>query len=132
MACHRECLPMLPQTSTLPLSEGDILNHPKLVPEVDELRPRQRLGHNVCNLLICRYVLESNNSSLHHVLDEGISDLNMLRPVMENWIFRKIDTTLIITRSSQASDQIIQQVASEATQLLYLQHWLQYTLPLPY
>ena len=76
------CLLMLAQTSTFPLSEGDILHHTKLVPEVYELCPGQRLGQNVCNLLICRDILELNHSLLYHISDEMIFDLNMLRPVM--------------------------------------------------
>lgn len=69
---------MLPQISTLPLNEGDILHHAKLVPEVKKLHHGQRLGHNVRNLLIYGYVLEPNCSLLHHVSDEVISNFNML------------------------------------------------------
>lgn len=69
---------MLPQTSTLPLNEGGIICHAKLVPEVYKLRPREWLGQNIYYLLICGYVLESNNSFLHHVSNEVISHLNVL------------------------------------------------------
>jgi hypothetical protein len=75
--------PVLPKTSTLPLSEGDILHHTKLVPEVFKLHLRQRFGENVCNLLICGYVLELHCSLLYHVSDEVVFDLNMLQPVMK-------------------------------------------------
>jgi len=66
------------EISTLPLSEGDILHHAKLVSEVYKLRPRQRLGENVRNLLICGYALELYCSLLYHVSDEVIFDLNVL------------------------------------------------------
>jgi hypothetical protein len=66
------------ETSILPLREGDILHHAKLVSEVFKLRSRQRLGENVCNLLICGYVLELHCSLLQHVSDEVIFDLNEL------------------------------------------------------
>jgi hypothetical protein len=60
-----EYLMMLPQTSTLPLSEGDILCHTKLVSEVHKIFSGQLLGQNVCSLLISRNVLKYNSSSLH-------------------------------------------------------------------
>ena len=43
--------------STLPLSEGGILCHAKLVSEVDELHRRQGLGKNICYPLFYRDVL---------------------------------------------------------------------------
>jgi hypothetical protein len=92
-------------TSTLPLSEGDILHHDKLVYEVYKLFLRQRLGENVRNMFICGYVLKFYCSLLYHVSDEMIFDLNVLRP-----------------------DQIVMQEASEAIMLHDLRHWLQYTL----
>jgi hypothetical protein len=69
-----ECLPNAAQTSTLPLSEGDILHHAKLVPEVNKLRSGQRLGENVCYLLICGYVLKLHRFLLHHVSDEVLQE----------------------------------------------------------
>ena len=72
-----ECL-LDAETSTLPLSEGDILHHAKLVSEVFKLHSRQRLGENVRNLLISRYIMELHCSLLHHVSDEVIFDLNMI------------------------------------------------------
>jgi hypothetical protein len=73
-----ECIPDVAQTSTLPLREGDILPHTKLVPEVKKLHSRQRLGENVCYLLIYGYVLKLPCSLLHHVLDEVIFYLKLL------------------------------------------------------
>ena len=85
------------ETSTLPLSEGDILHHTKLVSKVYKLRPRQRLGENLHNLLICGFVLELYCSLMYHVSNEMMFDLNVLQPVMKYWIFLKLDTTFIIT-----------------------------------
>ena len=74
------------ETSTLPLSEGDILNYSKLVSEVHKLHSRQRLGENVSNLLIGLDVLELHCSSLYNVSDVVIFDLHVLRPVMKYWV----------------------------------------------
>jgi len=81
-----ECFPNV-ETSTLPLNEGDIMYHTKLVSEVYKLFPRQRLGENAHNILICGYVLELYCSLLHHVSNEVIFDLNVLQHVMKYWIF---------------------------------------------
>jgi hypothetical protein len=91
-----KCMPDV-ETSTLPLREGHILHHTKIVSEVYKLHPRQRLDENVSNLLICGYVRELYCSLLHHVSDEVIFDLNVLRLVMKYWIFLKLDTSLIVT-----------------------------------
>jgi hypothetical protein len=72
-----ECL-LDVETSMLPLNVRGIMHQDKLVSEVYKLYPRQRLGENVRNLLICGYVLEIYCSFLHHVLDEVIIDLNVL------------------------------------------------------
>lgn len=59
--------------------------------------PLDRGLENVCNMLVCGYALELQCSLLHHVSDEVIFDLNVLRVVMKYWIVRNLDTTLIIT-----------------------------------
>jgi hypothetical protein len=91
-----KCMPDV-ETPTLPLNEGDILHHAKLVSKVYKLLPRQRFGENVHNFIICGYVLELYCSLLYHVSDEVIFDLNVRRPVMKYRIVQKLDTTLIIT-----------------------------------
>ena len=48
-----------------------------LVSEVYKLHLRQRLGENVCYLLICGYVLELHCSLLNHVSDEVVFDLQI-------------------------------------------------------
>jgi hypothetical protein len=57
----------------------------------------QIFREDVYNLLICRNVLKLHNSSLNIVPDEVIPDINMLRLVMEHWILREFNATLIIT-----------------------------------
>jgi hypothetical protein len=61
------------------------------------LAPWQGLGENICNLIICRNVLQLNCPSLNPVTDEVVPDLNRLRPVMKHWILREFYATLIIT-----------------------------------
>jgi hypothetical protein len=48
-------------------------------------------------MLICGNVLELDFSLLDPISYEVISDLNMLGPVMEYYILREFDTSLIIT-----------------------------------
>ena len=69
--------------STLPLSKGGILCHAMLVSEVDKLHHSQRLGKNICYLLFCRDVLETDGTFLNYISEVVISHLDVLRPVME-------------------------------------------------
>jgi hypothetical protein len=89
--------PMLPLTSTLPLSEEGILHHSKYISEEYKLSFLQGLGQSICNLLICGNILKLHCSFLDPILNEVIFYLNMLGPVMEYCILREFDTTLIIT-----------------------------------
>jgi hypothetical protein len=84
------------QTLTLPLSEEGILHHSKLASEEDELALYQGLGEDVCQLLICRNILELDCSLQHHVPDEMVFDLNVLQIIMKHWILREFDKTLVI------------------------------------
>jgi hypothetical protein len=85
------------QTLTLPLSKEGILHHSKFVSEKDELALHQGLGESVCQLLICRNILEFDCSLQHHVPNEMVSDLDVLRLVVKHWILREFDATLAIT-----------------------------------
>jgi hypothetical protein len=87
---------MLPLASTLPLSEEGILHHSKPVYGEKKLPFLQRFGQNICNLLIYGNILKLHFSLLDPILDEVVSDLNMLGPVMEYWILQEFDTTHII------------------------------------
>ena len=59
-------------------------DHTKLVPEVLKVCPRQRLGEHIRNLILGSHELEPHCSPLYHIPDIVVSDLNMLRPVMEH------------------------------------------------
>jgi hypothetical protein len=73
------------------------MHHSSSVFEEHKLPFIQGIGQNMCNLLICGNVMKLHCSLLDPILDEVIYDLNMLGPVMEFWILREFDTTLIIT-----------------------------------
>jgi hypothetical protein len=65
---HHTCLSM----------RVEIMHHAKLVFEVLILHSRQRLGDNFHYLLICGYVSEHHDSSLHHVSDVMVFYLYIL------------------------------------------------------
>jgi hypothetical protein len=68
---------MILQPLTLPLSEGGIFFHTKLVPEVYKFSKGQRLSQYICYLLISMNVLQLDDTSLDHVFDEVLFHLNM-------------------------------------------------------
>jgi hypothetical protein len=75
-------------SSTLfPLSREVLSDYTKLVSKVLKLYTRQRLGQHICNLFICANILELYNSSLHHIMNEVIPDIYVLRLIMEHIIF---------------------------------------------
>ena len=59
------------------------LENTKLLPEVLKLHPSQWLSQHISYLFICHNILELYYSSLHHILDIVILDLDVLRLVME-------------------------------------------------
>ena len=81
---------------TLPLTEEGVLHYTQLVSEFYKLSFFKSLRQNVRYLLSCGHILKLNCPSLNPIMDEVISDLNMFRPVMENWILRESNATLII------------------------------------
>jgi hypothetical protein len=83
-------------TSLLLLREV-LLDNTKLVSEVLKLHTRQRLGHHICNLLICANVLELYNSPLHDITNVVIPDFYVLQLIMEHWVLRQLYATLVIT-----------------------------------
>jgi hypothetical protein len=87
---------MLPLITTLPLREEGILHHPKYDSKEHKNLFPQGLGQNICNLLIYGNILKLHCSFLDPIPDEVIYDLNMLGHVMEYWILKYFDTTLII------------------------------------
>ena len=88
---------VLSNFSTLPLTEEGVLHYTQLVSELYKLSFLKSLRQNVRYLLSCGHILKLNCPSLNPITNEVISDLNMFRPVMENWILRESNATLIIT-----------------------------------
>ena len=84
-------------STLLPLSREVLSDNTKLVSEVLKLHTRQRLGQHICNLLICANILELYNSPLHHITNVVISDVYVLRLIMEHWVICYLYATLVIT-----------------------------------
>ena len=70
--------------SSLPLGRNLDLENAKLLPKVLKLHSAQWLGQHISYLLIYRNILELHCSSLHHICDIVVFDLDMLRLVMEH------------------------------------------------
>ena len=70
--------------SSLPLGRNLNLENTKILPEVLKLHSRQWLGQHMTYLLVRCNILELHYSSLHHIPDIVIFDLDMLRLVMEH------------------------------------------------
>ena len=60
------------------------LENTKILPEVFKLHPSQWICQHIIYLLLHRNILELHYSSLHHILDVVILDLDILRLVMEH------------------------------------------------
>ena len=84
--------------SSLSLGGNLDLENKKSLPEVLELQPRQWLRQYISYLFLRRNILELHYSSLHHIPDIVILDLNMLQLVMEHRALRKIPTTLVVVK----------------------------------
>ena len=82
---------------TLPLNKELIQQQHQLVSELQKTVFAKCLGENVCHLLICLYVLQPNGPPLNTISQEVVPDVYMLAPVMEHWILKQHDGTLIIT-----------------------------------
>ena len=66
--------------------------------EVSELLLSESFGENVCNFLICGVILENNCSIVHKFSDVVHVDLDVLGSLSLNWIFRDLESTLIVTK----------------------------------
>ena len=64
------------------------LENTKLLPEVLELHHSQWIHQYISYLFLCYNILELHYSSLHHIPDIVIFDLDMLRLVMEHRVLR--------------------------------------------
>ena len=65
--------------SLLPLGRNLDLENTKLLPKLLKLHFGQWLGQHINYMLICRNILELHCSSLHHIPNIVIFDLDMLR-----------------------------------------------------
>ena len=70
--------------TSLPLGRNLDLENTKLLHEVLKLHPSQSIHQHIIYLFIHRNILELHCSSLHHIPDIVILDLDMLRIVMEH------------------------------------------------
>ena len=70
----------------------------------------------IFSLLICLIILETSCSLLDFVLKEVILGVNVLGVVMEHWILREFDTTLIV----MVGHNMLQYLTSLASQLAVL------------
>ena len=82
--------------SSLPLGRKLDMMNTKLLYQVLKLHSRKSIGQNIGYLLLCCHVLDLHYSSLHHIPDIVELDLNVLRLVMEYWVFRQLHATLIV------------------------------------
>ena len=72
--------------ASLSLGGNLYLEDTKSLPEVLKLHPSQCLHQYISYLFLRRNILELQCSSLHHIPDIVILDLNIIRLVMEHWI----------------------------------------------
>ena len=72
--------------TSLPLRRNHNLENTKILPEILKLHSSQWLGKHINYLHIHHNILELNCSSLHHIPDIVILDLDILRLFMEHWI----------------------------------------------
>ena len=83
---HLTCLSEWIWVSSLSLGGNLDTENTKPLPEVLELQSSQWLHQYISYLFLRRNIQELHCSSLHHIPDIVIFDLDMLRPVMEHWI----------------------------------------------
>ena len=74
--------------SSLPLGGNLDLENTKLLLEVFKLHSGQWFSQHISYLFVHHNILELHFSSLHHIPNIVIFDLDMLRLVMEQWVLR--------------------------------------------
>jgi hypothetical protein len=105
-------------SALLPLSREVLSDYTKLVSKELKLYTRQRLGQHICNQFICANILELYSSSLHHIMNEVIQDLYVLRLIMEHIIFIQLwlshrVTMAFFSRSNRSVNNIRSHMASQ-------------------
>ena len=81
--------------SSLSLGGNLDLENTNLLPEVLKLPPRQLRCQYISYMLVRRNILELHCSSLHHIPDIVVLDLDMLQLFMEHRVLRQLHTTLV-------------------------------------
>ena len=72
------------------------LENNKSLSEVLKLHPSQWLRQYISYLFLHRNILELHFSSLHHIPDIVIFDLDVLQPVVEHRLLKELHTTLVV------------------------------------
>ena len=68
------------------------------------------LEHPLLRDLNLNHKLELHCSSLHHIPDIVIFDLDMLQLVMEHWVLRQLHTTLVVAIYTSSIQLEIKQI----------------------
>ena len=66
--------------------------------EVSEIFLSKFLGEDICNLHICRVVLQNNGLVMHQLVDVVHMYLNMFGPLLLKWISGYLYITLVVTK----------------------------------
>ena len=101
--------------SSLPLAGNLDLENTKILFEVLKLHSSQWLRQHIIYLFICHNILDLHYSSLHHIPDIVIFDLDVLRLVMEHQVLLTTSHNFgchNIYKYHLTVDQINQRVAS--------------------
>ena len=80
--------------SSLPLGRNLDMENTKLLLEVLKLHSGQWLRQHISYLFVRHNILELHYSSLNHIPDIVIFDLEMLRLLMEHQVLRQLHTTI--------------------------------------
>ena len=84
------------QTALCPALTGSICYYAHLLPKGLETVRRKTLGHSICDIVGCRYLLEADIPRNDIVPNEVIPNVDMLRGIVVNRIFRQSDNTLTV------------------------------------
>jgi hypothetical protein len=74
-------------STLLPLLREVLFYYTNLVLKVLKCYTRQRIGQHICKLFICANILELYISSLHHIMNEVILHIYVLRLIIKHIIF---------------------------------------------
>ena len=84
--------------SSLSIGGNLYVENTKLLPEVLKLHSIQWIHQHIIYLFVCHNILKLHCSSLHHIPDIVILDLNVVQLVMEHRVLGQLHTTLVVTQ----------------------------------